>query len=320
MDAEGGARFHTDLEFTGAVQRHHRELHVHCYRMLGSFEEAEDLVQETFLRAWRRRTDLRGGDNIRAWLYKIATNACLDSIKAKKRRVPSLGSFRDIPWLEPYPDVLLAQAAPAVDEPDSTAIGRETIALSFLAVIQLLPPRQRATLILRDVLDWSAAEVASLLDLTTAAVNSALQRARSTLRGQLPIAERDAWTAATSTQDERDVLNRYIHAYETGDTDATLALLTEDVRVTMPPAPYLFEGRDAILGLAERARSTGEWRLVGTRANRQPAAACYLREPGETEFRAFKLDVLRLVDGAVAEITTFGRKLFPAFDLPLVLT
>lgn len=306
-------------DFAERAHRFRRELHVHCYRMLGSFDEAEDVVQEALVRAWRRRDDLEEPGALRAWLYRIATHACLDAIKAKGRRVPSLSSMRDIPWLEPYPDDLLAQAAAATDEPHERVIGRETIALTFLAVIQVLPPRQRAVLILCDVLDWTAADAGDLLDLSTAATNSALQRARSTMRRHLPVDRRDQWSGASGSPAERELLEDYMRAYETGDTGATLALLAEDVRVTMPPAPYLFEGRDAILGLAARARSTGEWRLVATGANRQPAAACYLRAPGDDEFRAFKIDVLRAVDGLVAEVTTFGAKHFPAFGLPAVL-
>ncbi len=309
----------TDLDFAERAERHRRELHVHCYRMLGSFEEAEDLVQETLLRAWRRRGDLQQDGNFRAWLYRIATNACLDAVKAKKRRVPSLSSFRDIPWLEPYPDRLFPQATPEGADPQGVVVGRETIGLTFLAVLQLLPPRQRAALILRDVLDWPVDQVAELLNLTTSAVNSALQRARATLRARLPASDRESWTPTTPTPSERDVLAQFIRAYEAGDTAATLTLLSEDIRVTMPPAPYLFEGREAIAGLAERARTTGDWRLLATAANGQPAAACYLREPGASQFVAFKIDVLRLVDGAIAEITTFGVKHFPAFDLPPVL-
>src|SRR6478736_6918790 len=163
----------TEAEFSARAERHRRELHVHCYRMMGSFEEAEDLVQETLLRAWRSRSELTQDEWLRAWLYKIATNACLDAIKARKRRVPALHSFKDVPWLQPYPDVLL----PAEEEPDAALFARETIELTFLAVIQLLPPRQRAVLVLRDVCDMSAAETAAVLEIGVAAVNSALQRA-----------------------------------------------------------------------------------------------------------------------------------------------
>jgi RNA polymerase sigma-70 factor (TIGR02960 family) len=318
-----------DVDFAEVTERHRRELHVHCYRMLGSFEEAEDLVQETLLRAWRRREDLQDGNNLRAWLYKIATNACLDALKAKKRRVPSLSSFRDIPWLEPYPDRLLDQAGPHTQhpyaqdqgrDPQAVTIGRETIELTFLAVIQLLPPRQRAALVLRDVLDWPVAQVAELLDQSPTAVNSALQRARATLRSQRPPAERDGWVAGSTTTTEREVLDRYIKAYEAGDTEATLSLVSDDIRVTMPPYRHLFAGREAIRQLGERARATGDWRLLPTSANRQPAAACYLRDPESGRFDAFKIDVLRVVDGRIVDITAFGPQQFPDFDLPLVLT
>jgi RNA polymerase sigma-70 factor (TIGR02960 family) len=314
---------HTEAEFAALAERHRRELHVHCYRMLGSFEEAEDLVQETLLRAWRGRDALERDDWFRAWLYKIATNACLDAIKRDNRRVPSLGSFRDLPWLQPYPDRLLeeAEAAPPGDEPHAAVIGRETIELAFLAVIQLLPPRQRAALILCDVLDWPAREAAEVLEIGVAAVNSALQRARATLREQLPAERREDWIAPQATDAERELLERFIDSHERGDAEAAVALLADDIRITMPPQPYLYEGRDAIAPLLQRAFESGmgDWRLVPTHANRMPAAASYLRAPGETEFRAFKIDVLRVHDGKIAEITTFGATLFEAFRLERVL-
>jgi RNA polymerase sigma-70 factor (TIGR02960 family) len=310
----------TDLDFTERAERYRRELHVHCYRMLGSFDEAEDAVQEVMLQAWRRRGDLERPEHLRAWLYKIATNRCLDHLRSNQRRVATLSSFRDIAWLEPYPDRLLAEAAPAEAEPDASVVASEKIGLAFLAVLQLLPARQRAALVLRDVLDWPAAEVAELLDLSVAAVNSALQRARATLRTALPVDERERWEHDRGDAVEADVLARYIAAYESGDAEATLALLAEDIRVTMPPAPYLFEGRDSVLGLAIRAREVGRWRLVPTRANGQPAAACYLQTGGEAEFRAYKIDVLDLAgNGTIRAITTFGVRHFEAFGLPAVL-
>src|SRR4051812_17228704 len=317
---------HTEAQFATLAERHRRELHVHCYRMLGSFEEAEDLVQETLLRAWRGRAGLERDDWFRAWLYKIATNACLDAIKRDGRRVPSLGSFRDLPWLQPYPDRLLeeAEVAPPGEEPHTAVIGRETIELTFLAVIQLLPPRQRAVLILREVLDWPAREVAELLEIGVAAVNSALQRARATLREHLPAGRREDWTAPGELSEaERELLQGFVESHERGDAEAAVALLADDIRVTMPPHPYLYEGRDAIAPLLERAfgpeEAMGEWRLVPTRANRMPAAASYLRRPGEQEFRAFKIDVLRVRDGRIAEITTFDATLFEAFGLERTL-
>jgi RNA polymerase sigma-70 factor (TIGR02960 family) len=312
----------SEAEFAELTERHRRELHVHCYRMLGSFDEAEDLVQETMLRAWRRRDTLESEEWLRAWLYKIATNACLDAIKSRGRRVPSLGSFRDVPWLQPYPDRLLEEVAPPDEEPAAALVGRETIELTFLAVIQLLPPRQRAVLILRDVLDWPAADTAALLEIGVAAVNSALQRARATLREHLPQERREDWTAPEVTEAERAMLEGFIEFHERGDADAAMAIISDDIRVTMPPQPMLFEGRDAIAGLMERAfgpEREGDWRLVPTRANRQPAAASYLRAFGDDEFRAFKIDVLRVVDGRIAEITTFDHRLFEAFGLAPVL-
>jgi RNA polymerase sigma-70 factor (TIGR02960 family) len=299
-------------DFDRAMERHRRELHVHCYRMLGNFEEAEDLVQETFLRAWRARASFGGGEGLRAWLYKIATNACLDALRARSRRMPALQSFADVPWLQPYPDRLLDEVAPPEEEPDAVVVARETIALAYVAVIQLLPPRQRAVLILRDVLGWSAQETAEMLDISVAAANSALQRARATLADQsLPA------STGELTGDERALLERYMDAHERADGEAAVAITRDDIRITMPPHPYFYEGLDQIRPLlTEGLTGAGEWRLLATSANRMPAAACYLREHGGTEFRAFKLDVLRIVDGKVAEVTTFDATLFPQFGLP----
>jgi RNA polymerase sigma-70 factor (TIGR02960 family) len=315
-DVVRAARAGDEAAFAALAERHRRELHVHCYRMLASFDEAEDLVQETFLRAWCARDTFEGGPEFRAWLYRIATNACLDALRRRSRRVPSLSSFAEVPWLQPYPDRLLDEVAPSDAEPDAVVVARETIELTFLAVIQLLPPRQRAVIILRDVLDWSAAETAELLETSVAATNSALQRARATLRDELP--ERRAQPApADLTETERALLHGFIATHESGDTAAAAALLAEDVRVTMPPLAQVYEGIEAMRPLWRTAfeEGMGDWRLVPTRANRMPAAASYLRAPGETVYRAFKLDVIRVRDGRIAEITTFGAGLFPAFGL-----
>jgi RNA polymerase sigma-70 factor (TIGR02960 family) len=294
------------------LERHRRELHVHCYRMLGSFDEAEDLVQETFLRAWRARESIGGGDNVRAWLYKIATNACLDALRARSRRVPAVRSYADLPWLQPYPDRLLDEIAPSEEEPDAVVVSRETIALAYVAVIQLLPARQRAVLILRDVLEWSAKETAELLDISVAAANSALQRARATLEDQAPAASTGELNA-----EERALLERYVDAHQRADAEAAIAITREDIRVTMPPHPFLYDGLEQVEPLMrEGLPGAGEWRVLATSANRMPAAACYLREHGASEFRAFKIDVLRIVDGLVAEVTTFDATLFPQFGLP----
>ena len=315
--------FATEAAFAARAERHRRDLHVHCYRMVGSFEEAEDLVQETLLRAWRGRDSLERNEWFRAWLYRIATNACLDAIKRDGRRVASLGSFRDVPWLQPYPDRLLDEAAPSHEQPDAAVVERETIELTFLAVIQLLPPRQRAALVLSDVLGWSAREVGEVLDIGVAAVNSALQRARATLREHLPAGRREEWAASASVSEtERELLDGFIASHEAGDADAALELIADDIRITMPPHPYLYEGRDAIAPLLAAAlgpAAVGEWRLRPTRANRLPAAASWLRRPGDSEFRAFKLDVLRVRGDRIAEITTFDATLFDAFGLPETL-
>jgi RNA polymerase sigma-70 factor (ECF subfamily) len=303
--------------FAGLMVRHRRELHVHCYRMLGSFEDAEDLVQETFLRAWRSRATFGRGSFFRAWLYRIATNACLDSLRQKSRRVASTGSFAELPWLQPYPDRLLDEVAPSDEQPDAVVVARETIELAYLAVIQLLPARQRAVLILRDVLGWSAAETAEALEMSIAAANSALQRARATLQRQ-PAEQRLQSSAAGTNEQEQALLQGFIETHMSGDTAGALALLREDVRVTMPPNPWCYDGIAAIAPLMRVAweeGSMGEWRLVPTSANRQPTAASYLRAPGDTVFRAFKLDVLRIEDGLIAEITTFDAGLFEAFGL-----
>jgi RNA polymerase sigma-70 factor (ECF subfamily) len=294
------------------LERHRRELHVHCYRMLGSFEEAEDAVQETYLRAWRARDTFAGGAGLRAWLYKIATNTCLDALRARSRRTPALQSFADVPWLQPYPDRLLDEVALPEDGPHAVVVARETIALAYVAVIQLLPPRQRAVLILRDVLGWSAQETADMLEISVAAANSALQRARATLADQqMPD------TTGELSEEERALLERYVDAHERADVEAFHAVTREDIRVTMPPHPWLYEGIEQVRPLmTEGLPSAGEWRVLPTSANRMPAAACYLREHGGTEFRAFKLDVIRMVDGKIAEVTTFDAKLFPELGLP----
>jgi RNA polymerase sigma-70 factor (ECF subfamily) len=318
MTAATELRAIDESAFAALTEGHRRELHVHCYRMLASFDEAEDAVQETFLRAWRGRDSFDGSSLFRAWLYRIATNVCLDMIRRSSRRLTTIGNFSEVPWLQPYPDQLLDEVAPSADEPDAVVVERETIELAFLAAMQLLPPRQRAVLIARDVLGWPAIETASLLGTTVAAANSALQRARVTLQEKLP-ARRSEWSAGEPSDEDRALLASFIEAHERGDVALAVSIASRDLRITMPPAPYLFEGLDVIEPLLERALSEGEWRLVPTLANRMPTAASYFRAPGDTRFRAFKFDVLRIADGRVAEITTFGPSLFPRFGLPAIL-
>lgn len=294
--------------FDALVQPHRRALHLHCYRMVGSFAEADDLVQETLLRAWNAREDFdanSGETGMRRWLYRIATNACLDHLRVTSRQATSVRSFAEIPWLQPYPDALLEEAA----------VTRESITLGYLALIQRLPPRQRAAFVLCELHDWSAAETASLLETTVAAVNSSLQRARATVERMEPPSNAQGVTA-----DERVLLDAFIAAHQSGDCTASIELLTRDVRVTMPPLPMCFEGVDQVLPLMERANTMGEWRLVAAWANRMPAAVSYLRRPGDSALRAFKLDVLHVRDGRIHEITTFQPSLLAAFGMPEVLS
>ena len=299
--------------FAALTERHRRELHVHCYRMLASFDEAEDAVQETFLKAWRGRSGFDGGSQFRAWLYRIATNVCLDMLRRSSRRTAG-GSFAEVPWLQPYPDPLLDQAGPSAEQPEAVAIQRETISLAFLAALQVLPPRQRAALIARDLLGWPASETASALGTSVAAANSALQRARATMQAHLP-QKRAEWSAREPSAEERGLVEQFIAAHERFDAEAALAIAAKDIRVTMPPLPYCFDGREALRPLMGDAAAMGEWRLVPVGANRMPAAASYLRRPGDSQFRAFKLDVMRIEAGMIAEITTFNAELFAALGL-----
>jgi RNA polymerase sigma-70 factor (ECF subfamily) len=304
--------------------------------MLGSFEDSEDLVQETFLRAWRKRASFGsdGRSSFRAWLYRIATNACLDVLRSRPRRVlraqvAAAGDPAappqppaDLPWLQPYPDRLLEPISPAEDEPAAVVVARETIELAFVAAIQHLPPSQRAVLILRDVLGWSAKDTASLLDVTVAAVNSSLQRARATVRERLGERRTEWARSAQPSEKERELLRRYLDAHERADVDALAELLRQDARLTMPPHPTWYAGRKAILIASQQGFDPGfgELRSVVAGANMQPAAAHYLRRPGESEYRLLALDVLQIERGRIAEITSFVfPELFGAFGLPPTL-
>jgi RNA polymerase sigma-70 factor (ECF subfamily) len=268
---------------------------------------------------------------VRTWLYRIATNACLDVLETKSRRLQSLespqaGESGAVDWLQPYPDRLLDQVASSDSQPDALVIARETIELAYLAAIQHLPPKQRAVLILRDALGWSAKETASLLDETVASVNSALHRARSLMRKRLPKPRLEWPVAAAPTAAERRLLERYMDATDRADVAALTALLREEVRLTMPPYPTWFLGRQEVataFALSTDPHSPtylGQFRTLATAANRQPALAGYVRRPGDSEFRALGLDVLRLEGDLVVEITRFvGADLFPAFGLPPTL-
>jgi RNA polymerase sigma-70 factor (ECF subfamily) len=326
--------------FAAEAERYRRQLHVHCYRLLGSYDDAEDIVQETLLRAWRGRAAFEGRSLFRTWLYRIATNACLNALERAPRRVlpsdvaPPVTAASDstnapseppwmpeMPWLQPYPDALLDSAAPSDTEPDAVVVARETIELAYLAALQHLPPRQRAILILRDVLGWSSNEVAAMLDLSVASVNSALQRARSTMRTQLPSGREEWRVPGPRTAEEDEILRAFMDAWERADAAALTSLLREDVRWAMPPAPLWFLGRPAVAKLFAQfpLESNGEFRPVPCGANRQPAAASYVRRPGDSVYRLSGVLVLRIEGTAIAEVTSFGLELCSRFDLPPTL-
>ncbi|HEY2595914.1 MAG TPA: sigma-70 family RNA polymerase sigma factor [Chloroflexota bacterium] len=337
----GGAaviEWSTDREaFQQQAEAYRYQLQVHCYRMLGSLHEAEDLVQETFLRAWRARERFEGRSSFRNWLYRIATNACLNAIaaRAQSRRIlpdafgpPSSEPLRgpgpgdaDIAWLEPYPDTALNQVADTAPGPESRYELRESIQLAFIAAIQQLPARQRAVLLLRDVLGWSANETAQLLDASVASVNSALQRARATLEQQAGTLDVGARSA---TDDEQRLLaERYLRTWESSDMDGFAALLKEDARLRMPPWTQWYLGRDAIrtfFGWVRQPRPNGGSRVTPTGANTQPAFAHYVLADDGSAFRAQSIQVVTVEHDQIAALTAFlDTRLFPKFELPLTL-
>ena len=312
-------------DFTSSTGRFRGELLAHCYRMLGSAEEAEDLVQETYLRAWRSYDGFEGRSSVRTWLYRIATNVCLTAIERSGRRpLPSglgapaedpeapLVAGPEVPWLQPFPDKLLAGEG---EDPAAVAASRAGIRLAWVAALQHLSPRQRAMLILRDVLEWPAAQVAELLGTTTTAVNSGLRRARAQLAQALP-AEDELAEPAEPTQ--RAVLERFAAAFENADTGALAELLREDVALEMPPAPTWFAGRAAVLHFyAAHALDMPErFRLVPVMTNGQPAFAVYQRDSGGA-YRADAVTVPTVTATGIARIVTFrDPDLFALFGLP----
>jgi RNA polymerase sigma-70 factor, ECF subfamily len=331
-EAAAAIRAGDEAAFVALAERYRRQLHVHCYRMVGSLEDAEDLVQESILRAWRRRTSFEGRSSFRGWLYRIATNACLDFVRRRPARVlapevvpasdPSaeLPAPAELPWLDPYPDRLLEPAASSDEEPEAVVVRRETIELAFMAAIQHLPARRRAVLILRDVLGWSAKDAAAVLAVSVASVNSSLQRARATLKAHLPPSRLDWAPLGEPSASERALLQRYMQAHESGDMDSLARLLREDARVSAAPLPLWFDGREAFLASARRSAAAGRFRFLATGANRQLAAGSYVREADGSAYRPLAIDVLRIEGDQIAEITSFLRPdLFPAFGLPTEL-
>lgn len=309
-------------EFAQGTDPHRRELIAHCYRMLGSYHDAEDAVQETYLRAWRAFDQFEERSSVRTWLYRIATRVCLTAAENRERRVfPSGlgapltdgsaaldGQQTEVPWLEPLPDGAVDDADPA-----SIIVRRESTRLAFIAALQQLPPRQRAALLLHDVAAMSAAEVADLLDLSTAAANSALQRARAHVKDGNRREE-----VVMSANVDNEVLQRFMVAFQSGDVPALAALLRHDVEIEMPPIPTWYSGRDAVVEFyATRAMNGPARRVMPTRSNGCPALASYLPD-GAGGFVAHNIQVLDVRDGEVGHIYAFlDTDMFAAFNLPL---
>jgi len=310
------------------------ELQLHCYRILGSVQDAEDMLQETLLAAWRGLGGFEERASMRTWLYKIATNKCLNALRDTGRRPegsirsgwsspPPEPTRRTEPlWLQPYPDTLLDDVPDTTPGPEARYETKEALALAFVAGLQRLPPRQRAVLVLRDVLGYPAAQAADMLAVSEVSVNSALQRARSTLAGQLPAASRDSAPAPRSAR-ERELTSRFADAFEASDTDRLVALLTEDAWLTMPPEPQEYQGHAAI---AEFFATRPAWaarveaRLVPTHANHQPAFGYYRADPRTAVVHANSLIVLTLADDKICAMTRFAdHNLFRYFGLPPTL-
>ena len=313
-------------EFATLTEPFRRELLAHCYRMLGSVDEAEDLVQETYLRAWRSHGGFEGRSSVRTWLYQIATNACLTAVQRRARRpLPSglagpggdpsasADAGREVAWLQPIPDALVT---PESDDPAAVAVSRESLRLALIASLQYLPPRQRAVLILREVLDFPAAEVAGMLGMTTAAVKSALQRARARLEQASPAADQ---VTEPVEPEVRALLEGYIAAFENSDAEALKRLLRRDAMLELPPSPTWFTGGEAIAHAVAGLGSRGDWRMLPTAANGQPAAAAYLRG-ADGVYRSYAIVVLTVSTMGIARLVVFGDTgLFPIFGFAQVL-
>jgi RNA polymerase sigma-70 factor (TIGR02960 family) len=322
------ARAGDGAAFRELTEPYRRELQVHCYRMLGSFQDAEDALQDTLLAAWQGLGGFEGRASIRTWLYRIATHRCLNALRSAKRRQakewdmpevepPEPTGLGEVVWLEPYPDALLEGAIDGPLGPEARYERTEAISLAFVTALQVLPARQRAVLILREVLGYHANEVADMLDSTVESVNSALKRARASLQRRVPpIGEREPPPAPDSPA-EQALVAKFVHAYQSGDVDALVALLTDDVRVSMPPIPLEYLGRDAVARFYASIIGQGRtYDFVPTRANGQLAFGTYLRAPTGGIRHGTGLLVLTLTGDQISAITRFDNSVLPWFGLP----
>ena len=327
-DLIGQARAGDGEAFRELTEPYHRELQVHCYRMLGSVQDAEDALQDTLLAAWQGLggfTEERA--SLRTWLYKITTNRCLNTLRSARRRAakewdvpqvepPEPTRLGEVIWLQPYPDDLLEDAAGGPPGPEARYEQAEAISLAFVTALQVLPPRQVAVLILRDVLGFHASEVARMLDSTVESVNSALKRARASLQHRLPPAGSRQPPPALGSPAEQAIVAKFVRAWESADLDALVALLTDDVFISMPPMPFEYEGRDVVARFCAMLFGAGRrYDLVPARANGQPAFGVYLRAPGGTR-HGTGLYVLTLTGDQICAITRFEASVLPWFGLP----
>ncbi|HWF73268.1 MAG TPA: sigma-70 family RNA polymerase sigma factor [Solirubrobacteraceae bacterium] len=322
------ARQGNEEAFRELTDPYRRELQIHCYRILGSLQDAEDMLQETLLAAWRGLDQFQGRSSLRSWLYRIATNRCLNALRDSERSplitrpdLPPPNRMTEPLWLEPYPDSMLEGIPDTAPGPEARYEAKESIALAFVAGLQHLPPRQRAVLVLRDVLGFGAAEVANMLDTSEASANSALQRARATLDARVPAARERA--PLPRSDRERRLLGRFAEAFESGDVDAIVKLLTDDAVLTMPPEPGEYAGHQAIAKFLSNRFATHAGRrvrLIPTRANAQPAFGHYIADAQSPICHSFGVLVLTLEGDRIARLTRFGGTgILPQFGLPRTL-
>ncbi len=334
-EALAAARRGDSEAFTSLTEPHRPELRAYCYRMLGSLEDAEDQVQETFLRAWRRLETYEGRASFRAWLYKIATNACLDALEHRPKRLlpPELTGPSDLSdpppapmnepvWIEPFPEEWMA---PASSNPEARYDAYESISLAFLVALQVLPPRQRTALILGDVLAWSMAETADALGTSISSVTSLLHRARATMKRRNITGRRDTTRMGIPDSQTRELLDRYVRAWESADIQGIISLLSDEATFPMPPLPLWVQGKPAIHALISgtilSGDAQGRWKLVPIRANGQPGFAFYRIDEAARTYHPFALQIVTVENGLISDATTFGFPLlFRHFKLPDVLT
>jgi RNA polymerase sigma-70 factor (TIGR02960 family) len=330
-DLTARARAGDQEAFRELVDPHSHELQVHCYRILGSAQDAEDALQETLLAAWRGLSGFEERASVRTWLYRIATSRCLNALRASSRRAamdgpqswpdpPEPTRMGDVPWLEPYPDLLLDQLPGTEPGPEARYEAVEAISLAFITALQLLPPRQRAVLVLRDVLGFSTAETAGILQATPESAASALKRARATMARRSADAAGHEPPPAPDSPAERELVRQLTAAYASGDVNGIISLLTEDVWLTMPPAPFEYQGRDVAGRALSLLFGRGlRYRLVATRANGQPAFGLYVNDPRSGVLHANGLMVLTLAGDRISALTRFDNSNLARFGLPRTL-